>query len=188
MKKLVFMVIAMLMFFVLSSCASGDYKIMHEGKTDVKIKFRGQEIDCSYEDEVSSENFAQTALCSFKVITSIGTYACSKIKMTSLDKNFDLETECAIEVISKHNKRGYRQTGDLYLSNAVKAQHNIPAAINTSRSRELTHPVLYEIYAVKFVHLYSIANLKPIHADMWQPNTKVIDLSVYNNLYNVGFV
>ena len=92
MKRLIF-IFALVIFAVMAfACAS----FSSSNKIGTQVEFDGGTALCVYDQDVKAESFGQNTTCSFTVKQGDVVYQCEKIKLSSINKDFKLETNCSI--------------------------------------------------------------------------------------------
>lgn len=93
MKKHIFIfMLALVVFACVSACAS----FSSSNKIGTTVEFDGGTAFCVYDQDVESGSFSQETTCGFTVKKDDVVYQCEKIKLSSINKDFKLETNCAV--------------------------------------------------------------------------------------------
>ena len=98
MKKtffIVLMIFALHLIFA-GSCATGEASFQTKNSFGTTVEFDGGTAFCTYDQDVKAESFSQETTCSFTVKQDDVIYQCEKIKLSSINKDFKLETNCTV--------------------------------------------------------------------------------------------
>lgn len=97
MKRLIFIALAvfMLMAFTTSCASGGSFSV--ENKIGVQVSV-GEDLTafCVFDEIVESKDLNGDITCSFTAKVENRIYQCDKIKLSKLDKDFKLETDCKV--------------------------------------------------------------------------------------------
>jgi hypothetical protein len=92
MKRLFFIFALLIFAVVASACAS----LSGSKKIGTQVKFDGGTALCVHDQDAKAKSFTQEKTCSFTVKKDDVIYQCEKVKLSSIDKNFKLETNCTV--------------------------------------------------------------------------------------------
>jgi len=91
MRKLIFMLV-----FVLFVCVTACASFKSSNKIGAQVEFDGGTAFCTYDQDVKADSFSTETTCSFIVKKNDVIYQCEKIRLSGINKDFKLETNCEV--------------------------------------------------------------------------------------------